>query len=222
MTNPPLPTSTLKVTCRKLNSPSPHSSHVLWGADSKVAPRSPASWCPCPCTIPSPWVWVKPVIVSNQWDIAKVMGCTWLCADDYIALECNIHLAKRFFPLLALRKQAAKLGRPMWQGTEAGFWRTASKKLKPSTWQPTGLSKWFSKFSMHKNSQRCLSEIRAHPQRFLFSNTSRGGPKTLNHFLQNGDSDGTLCQTMNPNSCSSSCLESSSFVTSSPFSLPSA
>lgn len=43
-------------------------------------------------------------------------------------------LASRLYcPLLlhTLMKQAAMLGRPMWQETEGGLWPTASKKQRP-------------------------------------------------------------------------------------------
>lgn len=83
---------------------------------------------------------------------------------DHAALDWNIHLAKRPSALLALREQAATLGRPKWPGTEGGPLDNSQQDTGASTLQPTDLNQWFSNLSVHRNKQGSLAEIRACPR----------------------------------------------------------
>lgn len=81
---------------------------LLWGRDSRVAPKIPASWCSLVCG----W---DTLFDSNRWNVAKEMGClrshvrsSVVVLHKTVALSCGV--------LLALKEQAAQsatsLGKP--------------------------------------------------------------------------------------------------------------
>lgn len=104
--------------------------------------------CSHPCGIPS--LWVSAGLASNQQSSVKVLQYTWLHAPNYVPVlyETTV-LIWSLSLFLAVRKQVAVLGNPMWQGSVGGFYelradsgqqaeKTKQNKLKLSVQAPQG------------------------------------------------------------------------------------